>query len=129
MTSIASPAAAASPTRPWAAERVEQWPIERLIPYADNPRLHSAADIEKIAVSILKWGWSNPVLVDAAAAKLGLTIPIPVIVAQGRSEAEKQAYRLADNELAARGSWHPDPLRSELHDLKFSGFDLDLIGF
>ena len=64
MTSIASPAAAASPTRPWPAERVEQWPIERLIPYADNPRLHSAADIEKIAASILRWGWTNPVLVD-----------------------------------------------------------------
>ena len=64
MTSIASRAAAASPTRPWPAERVEQWPIERLIPYADNPRLHSAADIEKIAASILKWGWTNPVLVD-----------------------------------------------------------------
>jgi len=141
MTSIGFRAAAASPTRPWPAERVEQWPIERLIPYTDNPRLHSAADIERIAASILKWGWTNPVLVDeqgvliaghgrvAAAAKLGLTIPIPVIVAQGWSEEEKQAYRLADNELAARGSWDPDLLRSELHDLKFSGFDLDLIGF
>ena len=141
MTSIASRAAATSPTRPWPAERVEQWPIERLIPYADNPRLHSAADIERIAASIRKWGWTNPVLVDeqgvliaghgrvAAAAKLGLTIPIPVIVAQGWSEEEKQAYRLADNELAARGSWDPDLLRSELRDLKFSGFDLDLIGF
>ena len=109
-------------------------------PYANSPRLHSAADIEKIAASILKWGWTNPVLVDeqgvliaghgrvAAAAKLGLTVPIPVIVAQGWSEAEKQAYRLADNELAARGSWDPDLLRSELRDLKFSGFDFDLIG-
>jgi hypothetical protein len=35
----------------------------------------------------------------------------------------------ADNELAARGSWDPDLLRSELGDLKFDGFDLDLIGF
>jgi len=41
----------------------------------------------------------------------------------------EQAYRLADNELAARGSWDLDLLRSELGDLKFSGFDLDLIGF
>ena len=61
MTSIASRAAVAGPTRPWPAERVELWPIERLIPYADNPRLHSAADIERIAASILKWGWTNPV--------------------------------------------------------------------
>src|SRR5215472_17369963 len=141
MKSIESGAAAASPPRPWPADRVEQWPIERLIPYANNPRLHSAADIERIAASLLKWGWTNPVLVDeqgvliaghgrvAAAAKLGLTIPIPVIVAQGWSEEEKQAYRLADNELAARGSWHPDLLRSELRDLKNSRFDLGLIGF
>ena len=47
----------------------------------------------------------------------------------GWSEEEKQAYRLADNELAARGSWDPDLLRSELRDLKFSGFDLALTGF
>ena len=64
MTSMASRAAAAGPTRPWPAEQVELWPIERLIPYANNPRLHSAADLERIAASILKWGWTNPVLVD-----------------------------------------------------------------
>src|SRR5215831_2672062 len=108
MTPIVSGAAPVGPTRPWPAERVEQWPIEQLIPYANNPRLHSASDVEKIAGSILKWGWTTPVLVDeqgvliaghgrvAAAAKLGLAVPIPVIVARGWSEEEKQAYRLAD---------------------------------
>jgi DNA modification methylase len=111
-----------------------------LIPYANNPRLHSEADLEKIAASIRKWGWTNPVLVDeqgvliaghgrvAAAARLGLK-SIPVIVAHGWSEEEKQAYRLADNELAARANWDSDLLGSELRDLKFGGFDLDLIGF
>ena len=39
-----------------------------------------------------------------------------MIVAQGWSKEEKQADRLADNELAARGSWDPDLLRSELRD-------------
>jgi ParB-like chromosome segregation protein Spo0J len=69
--------------RPWPAERVEFWSIERLIPYDANARLHSATDLEKIAASILKWGWTNPVLVDehgvliaghlrvATAARLG----------------------------------------------------------
>jgi len=129
-----------SSARSWPAERVEFWSIGRLRPYSANPRLHSETDLEKIAASILKWGWTNPVLVDeqgvliaghgrvAAAGRLGLK-SIPVIVARGWSEEEKQAYRLADNELAARGSWDPDLLRSELSDLKFSGFDLDLIGF
>ena len=64
----------------------------------------------------------------AAAARLELS-SVPVIVARGWSEEEKQAYRLADNELAARASWDPDPLCRELRDLKFSGFDLELIGF
>ena len=140
MSSIASGRAEASPKLPWPADRAEHWPIEELIPYANNPRLHSAADLERIAASILKWGWTNPVLVDergvlicghgrvAAAAKLGLK-SIPVIVARGWNEEEKQAYRLADNELAARSSWDADLLRSELRDLKFNGFDLELIGF
>ena len=128
------------PARPWPAERVEFWSIERLIPYSANARRHSEADIDKIVASILKWGWTNPALVDehgvliaghlrvAAAARLELK-SIPVIVARGWSEDEKQAYRLADNELAARGSWDPDLLFGELRDLKSSGFDLDLIGF
>src|SRR6201981_2827380 len=130
----------ASPTRPWPAARVERWPIERLIPYANNPRLHSQADVDKLVASIRKWGWTIPALVDengtviaghgrvAAGAKLKLT-HIPVIVARGWSEDEKQAYRLADNELAARASWDPDLLHNELRDLKFSGFDLELTGF
>jgi hypothetical protein len=37
---------------PGRAEQVERWPIERLIPYANNARLHCAADLDKIAASI-----------------------------------------------------------------------------
>jgi hypothetical protein len=50
--------------RPWPADQVERWPIERLIPYANNARLHSAADLDKIAAAIRRWGWTMPVLVD-----------------------------------------------------------------
>jgi ParB-like chromosome segregation protein Spo0J len=46
------------------ADQVERWPIERLTPYVNNPRLHSEADLHKIAASILKWGWTMPPLVD-----------------------------------------------------------------
>ena len=68
------------------ADRVERWPLERLIPYANNPRSHSEADLDKIAAAIRKWGWTMPVLADeagglisgharvGAAAKLGLDI-------------------------------------------------------
>jgi DNA modification methylase len=126
--------------RPWPAERIEHWPIERLIPYAHNARLHSEADLDQIAASIRKWGWTNPALVDeagvliaghlrvAAALRVGVTT-IPVIVARGWSEEEKRAYRLADNQLPARATWDPDLLRVELQELRFADFDLGLIGF
>jgi ParB-like chromosome segregation protein Spo0J len=130
----------AVPLRHWPADQVERWSIERLKTHASNPRLHSEADLGKIAASILKWGWTMPVLVDengmlisgeariAAALKLKLKT-IPVIVARGWNEAEKCGYRLTDNQLAARASWDFERLGSELGDLKFSGFDLNLIGF
>jgi DNA modification methylase len=135
-----SETAGASPPHPWPADRVERWPIGQLIPYANNPRLHTEADVDKIAASILKWGWTMPVLADEqgvllvghvrveAAAKLKLT-SIPVIVAKGWTENEKRAYRLADNQLAARASWDSDLLHNELRDLKFADFNLDVIGF
>ena len=125
--------AGAGPTRPWPADQVERWPIERLIPYANNARLHSEADLDKLAAAIRKWGWTMPVLVDeegvllaghvrvGAAAKLGLT-SIPVIVARGWSEEEKRAYRLADNQLAARASWDPELLRNELQAARVRRF-------
>ena len=50
--------------RPWPAERVEFWPIERLIPHPNNARVHSEADLDKLAASIGKWGWTNPALID-----------------------------------------------------------------
>jgi DNA modification methylase len=130
----------ARPTRSWPADQSERWPIERLMPYANNARVHTEADLAKIAASIARWGWTMPVLVDeegvliagharvGAAAKLGLT-SIPIMIARGWSAEEKKAYRLADNQLAARAIWDPDLLRHELHELDFGGFDLGLIGF
>ena len=126
--------------RPWPAERVEFWPIERLIPYPNNARVHSEADLDKLAASIGKWGWTNPALIDeegnllaghgriAAAPRAGVT-SIPVIVARGWSEEEKRAYRLADNQLAERASWDFEQLRNELQELGSTDFDLGLIGF
>jgi hypothetical protein len=37
--------AGGTPACPWPADQVERWPTERRIPQANNPRLHSAADL------------------------------------------------------------------------------------
>ena len=49
--------------RPWPADKVERWPVDRLIPYAKNARTHSDAQIAAIAASIKEWGWTTPALV------------------------------------------------------------------
>jgi len=55
MSSTQLASAGVNPTRPWPADRIERWPIERLIPYANNPRLHTEADRDKIIASVLTW--------------------------------------------------------------------------
>ena len=140
MSSIQAGFGDASPKRPWPADRIEHWPIERLMPWAHNPRKRDESDVDRIGASIVAFGWTNPVVVDEngkviagdgrVSAGLRLRLPsIPVVVAHGWSEEEKQAYRLADNKLAERASWDWDLLRNELERLQFAGFDLSLTGF
>ena len=124
----------------WPADRVERWPIGRLIPYVRNARTHSDAQVAQIAASIREWGWTTPVLCDEAggmiaghgrvlaARQLGIT-EVPVMVARGWSEAQKRAYILADNKLTLNAGWDEEMLRVELADLKGLGADLSLTGF
>jgi len=51
----------AKPTRRWPAERIERSAIERLIPYADDARLRSEAEIDELANSRRQWGSTIPV--------------------------------------------------------------------
>jgi len=124
----------------WPADKVERWPIERLVPYARNARIHSDEQVAQVAASIREWGWTNPVLVGEdggiiaghcrvlAGRKLGLA-EVPVMLAAGWSEAQKRAYILADNQLTLNADWNPELLRLELGDLQALDFDLGLIGF
>jgi ParB-like chromosome segregation protein Spo0J len=122
------------------ADRVEQWAIERLTPYARNARTHSDAQVAQLAASIREWGWTTPILVSPdggviaghgrllAARQLGM-VNVPVIVAEGWSEAKTRAYVLADNQLALQAGWDSELLALELGELGELGFDLDLTGF
>lgn len=122
------------------ASRLEEWPLSRLIPYARNPRTHSPEQIDKIARSIQKFDFTNPILVDEndgilaghgrlLAAKQLKRRTVPVIVLTGLSEDEKRAYIIADNRLAQDAGWDYELLRGELEDLDGENFDLTLTGF
>src|SRR6202035_5856424 len=49
--------------KPWPADKVERWSIDRLIPYAKNARTHTDAQVAAIASSIKEWGSTTPTLV------------------------------------------------------------------
>jgi len=120
--------------------KLEHWPIDRLRPYEQNPRTHSAEQITKIAASLLEFGWTNPILVDGdagviaghgrilAARELGMTT-VPVIELSHLTETQKRAYVIADNQLALDAGWDEDLLAEELKALDGLDFDLVLTGF
>lgn len=124
----------------WPADKIERRPIDKLIPYARNSRTHSAEQVAQIAASMKEWGWTNPVLIDdagmiiaghgrvLAARKIGFD-EVPVMVATGWSETQKQAYVIADNKLALNADWDMTTLANEFHALNGVGFDLGVIGF
>jgi len=120
--------------------KIETWPIERLIPYARNARLHSETQVAQIAASIAEFGFNNPVLAEPhggiiagharmlAARKLGRA-EIPVIVLGHLTENQQRAFVLADNKLALNAGWDSEMLRLELEALAEQNFDLELTGF
>lgn len=121
-------------------EKVERWPIERVREYERNSRTHSASQVDRIAASMMEFGFTSPLLVDAddvlvaghgrlaAAQKLGLE-EVPVIVLGHLTAEQRRAYVIADNQLALQAGWDEELLAQELDMLQASDFDLDLLGF
>ncbi len=124
----------------WLADRIELWPIDKLLPYVRNARQHSDEQIAQIAASIAEFGFVNPILTGAdgvlvaghgrlaAARKLGLPT-VPVVVLDHLTPTQRRALVLADNRLAELATWDDALLRIELEALQDDGFDLDLTGF
>lgn len=119
--------------------QIEYWDIERLQPYARNPRKNDEA-VPKMAGLIREFGFKVPVIVRSsgevidghlrlkAAWSLGMT-QIPVVIADEWTDAQVKAFRLAVNRSAEWAEWDDELLKLELDDLKLENFDFDLIGF
>ncbi|MCC6001583.1 MAG: ParB N-terminal domain-containing protein, partial [Pararhodobacter sp.] len=112
-------------TLAFAPERIEHWPLARLQPYAKNAKMHGDEQVARIAASMAEFGWTVPCLVGEdgeliaghgrvlAATQLGLA-EAPVIVLGHLTEAQRRAYRLADNKLTELGKWDEALLSAEL---------------
>ena len=124
----------------WPAAKVELWAIDRLSANPRNARIHGEEQIEQLRASLREFGWTMPVLVREngmliaghgrlEAARLEGLTEVPTIVASGWSDAQCQAYAIADNRLTEASEWNDELLRLELGDLRAVGFDLTLTGF
>jgi DNA modification methylase len=123
----------------FAPSQIETWPLDRLRPYARNAKMHGTDQVAKIAASMAKFGWTVPCMVAddgeliaghgrvLAAAMLGLK-DVPVIRLSHLDEAERRAYRIADNKLTELGEWDEAMLRDEIAGLLAEDFDLSLLG-
>ncbi|MET0182184.1 MAG: DNA methyltransferase [Caulobacterales bacterium] len=120
--------------------RVEYVPIEALTPHPRNARTHSKRQISKLAEAIHHFGWASPLVVDEtglilaghgrllAAQKLKLS-EVPIIRLANMTEADKRAFMLADNKIAADAGWDPDLLALELEELSALDIEIELTGF
>ena len=112
--------------------------LEDIHPYENNPRFNKEA-VSKVAASIKKFGFKNPILVDKnnviiaghtrleAAKKLGLE-EAPCIIAADLNEKQAKALRLADNKVAEFSTWDYLKLDKELAELG-DAFDFKDFGF
>jgi hypothetical protein len=128
--------------------------LEELTPYTGNARTHSEEQVAEIERSITAFGYTSPVLHDAGKLVAGhgrllavrgiyargerIRLPggevlpvgtIPAIDCAGWNEAQRRAYTIADNKLAANAGWDDGLLKLEFEFLGASNFDLELTGF
>ena len=111
-----------------------------LIPYGNNSRTHSEAQLQKIKNSIEEYGFTNPILIDdkggviaghgrLQAAQMLELEKVPTIVLSGLTDTQKKSYVIADNRIALDGGWSEKLLMKELLELRADSYDLINTGF
>ena len=118
----------------------EMRPIDSIIPYARNAKIHSADQVARIRGSLREFGFVRPLLIDGAgnlisghgtleAARAEGMEAVPCVVVEGLSDTQRRAYIHADNKLAELSSWDEELLGLDLGDLSADGLDLSAYGF
>ena len=113
--------------------------IDKIFNYDKNPRINNQA-VEKVKESIKEFGFRQPIVTDEnmvilaghtrfkASQELNLK-NIPVHIAKDLSEAQKKAYRIADNKSNEFSEWDNGLLKSEMIDLAVLNIDMSSTGF
>ncbi len=122
------------------ARKIIEVALDELKPYQGNARKHSDKQVSHIAVSLSKYGFLNPIVIDEVytvlaghgrvqAARLLGYQTVPAILISHLTEAEKKAYVIADNRIAELAGWDKEILATELQFLVQVSFDVEATGF
>lgn len=119
--------------------QIQLVPIETLVPYEKNNKIHTDKQIEHLANSIRDFGFNQPIVIDEnnvilaghgkllAACKLALPV-VPVVKKVGLSNEQKVAYRLADNKITDEAEWHTENIKFEVEFLRAQKFNFEPFG-
>jgi len=118
--------------------KVQQIEPSKLKPWEDNPRINDEA-VDAVVKSIKSFGFNVPILCDQqftiiaghtrwkAAKKIGMT-SVPVIMLE-LSEAQRDAFAIADNKTGEVANWDYPGLRKILERLKCKKINLPSLGY
>jgi len=118
---------------------VEWWPLAKLKPYENNPRINDHA-VGQMAGLIREFGFRRPFLVRGDGQIIDGHLMLkgalragkkegPVLVCDDLSEAQIKALRLAMNKSSEWAQWDEEKLAQEMEELLAEGFDARLAGF
>lgn len=118
---------------------VRDWPVERLRPYAQNPRKNDAA-VPRMMDALREFGFRIPILAKSdgeivdghlrlkAALEMGLE-RVPVILCDDMTPEQIRAFRILVNKSASWAEWDEDLLIAEIRALQAESFDIRFTGF
>ena len=114
-------------------------PINSILGYINNARVHSQEQIDQIKSSIIEFGMCTPIGIHndtivyghgrhEALKQLGYN-EIPTLDLSHLTEAQRKAFTIADNKIGDNSSFDEDLLKLELMSLDEAGFDYSNLGF
>lgn len=117
--------------------KVEYIPINSIIPYENNAKIHTDEQIEQIKRSIKEFGmndpigiWQDNIIIEGhgrlmACKELGME-EVPVIRLDNLTDDQRKAYTLIHNQTTMNTGFDLDILNEELENIEL---DMSLFGF
>lgn len=119
---------------------LEKREVVSIHPYSRNSKNHGPEDIALIAASIERFGFNDPIAIDAdgtiieghgryeAAVSLGME-EVPVLILSDLTDEQKRLYRIAHNKIALSSTFDFQRLAEALGEIVGEDITYNMLGF